>query len=829
MSLEALKKLKTVKKAEKKKKEEKIIVTGKKQTDSILLEENIMREKLQQITKMKRTDRFAFLDSLLKERDVFFTRKPFIAKFKLLPVYLQNDFIKKYIKQPQKYLDYYNIWFSEQVKDDQEDEKEERKRIEIKEDRYKEIQKYIYNNALEYAKKLGIETEDERNIIKNLINFEINAYISTYILDNNINVELDPEDIDYNVKIILDFLLKPLKKILKEKGLNIYVCNQLDLNYICNQQNEEYKNLIENILKKCKNFLNFLKDDNTEYKDILAKVNHIIDHPHIFLEDIKNKKMYEINRNIYGIYIDISKLLNISDPEKLSINHLTEKICKKEKIYFSRNQFLELKNNKELLLNKANNLGLSLENEPEEIVIIKILLATSKKQYQIPLISERKTYESKTNKNLREQIQYRKIDEKAIIIAKDFLSSTLLKISPYMIDYKPESKYIDDVLKESIKQEPYIYDFFLDMSDLCIYILLEKAVVFKDRIKYKYYIPEILLQLSPFDKLPEIFNSDNNIKAQELFSSYIDNKKNIFVAQMINSYINTTKEDIIHKWKTYVTDFTKRKPLIIEKSIENELLLESEYTDFDFYGKCENKGDVINEPVHNLVYYNDENDNKMYCFKIPDLMKNIKENKKLVNQYNGYQIKDSFINSIKNKYNIYCENDETIIEKKANENELKILQMQHKNIGLFEIKLAIPNLWDLVNQSIKNLEEEQEEKEESLKSLRKREEKQDIEQDNEEAEESLKSLRKREEEKEEKEEKKEKEDVEEKKEKNTKHLKTKKKSPKKFKFTSLTNNKCCICGKEQINFKSIEYNGKTVYQLNFCSTDCMSKKTFKKR
>ena len=892
MTLQALKKLKAVKKAEKQK-TEKIIAVGKKQTDLILLEESVMREKLQDILKTKqKKDRIVLLDNLLKEKNAFFTRKPFILKFKILSVYLQDDFIKKYIKQNQKYFDYYNLWFSEQEDEEDEEDKKIIKEQDKEEDRYKEIQKYIYNNALEYAKKLGVERTDETTVIKNIINFEINLLISAYINEYNIEVDLDPEDVDYNVKIVLKRIIKPLKKALKKIGLNISVMKEVDLFQI------EDKKLVKNTLKDCKKFLNFLKQDKSiRYEDILAKVNYTINHPRIFLQDIKNKKMYEINTEIYGIYVDISKLLNIEEAEKLSVIELSKKISRKESLYFSRNEFLQLKNDKELLYNEAQRLGL-LSDEPEEINIIKILLAKSQQkqksekqksqiQYEIPKIDIKNIKEqtddviigkrsknlqsekaviigkdflsSTLDKKLKDQMQSKKIDEKAVIIGKDFLSSTLLKISPYMIDYKPESKYIDDVLKEKIQEEQDIYNFFLDISDLCVYILLEKALIFKDRIKNKYYIPEILLQLSPFDKLPEIFNSDN-IKAQELFSSYIDSSKNIFVAQMINYYNNSNKQDILDKWKTNVIDFTKRKPIVIEKSIENELLLESEYTDFDLYGKCENKQDIINEPVHNLVYYNDESDNKMYCFKITELVKNIKENIRLVNQYNGVQLSQDFVNSIKNKYNIYYEDDKTI-EKKTNENELKLLQMQHKNTGQFEIKLVIPNLWDLVNENVEKIErslnrENKQDQEEKayIDEQQKQEKTYTNDKEEKKKEKTLKNIYEllEKEEKEEKEEKKPvnrqgsglyivkyKDGSEEemfldnvsiekliKKDKNILSFTFKKTDKNILSFT--TTNKCCVCSKEQCNFKSIDYNGQTVQQLNFCSTDCMRKKTFKK-
>jgi len=920
---EALKKLVAKKKTQKQKvqKEEKkaVITTSKKQTDLIIKEEEVMRTTLKDIVKISdKKNRLDLLNKFSNEKNAFFTRKQFISKFKTLSLRLQDDFIKNYLNQPQKYSEYYDIWFGkeerkEQEEQEEEDEEEQEKEEEqIKSDsRYEEIKNYIYNNALEYAKNDGgIEITDNKKLIEDIINSQIISQILLFISEHDIDIEADFEKPENDVKIILKKLLSPLKKALKKVDLDIKLQNDSSLQEILNDtlHQDENQKLVKDTLNNCKEFLNFLTEEETEYKDILSKVNYIIDHPEIFLVDIKKKYLYRLNKKIYGIYIDISYLLNISEPEKLTINELSRKISKKESLYFSRDEFLSLKNDKELLISKAKNLGLDTE-QLTEIDIIKILLANSRKYIQEQEYEEQKQQEQEQKQQEQEQkqqeqelleekkerdkekIKHLKINEKAVLVGKDFLSKCLLKVSPYTIDYKPQSVYINNVLKAKIEKQPEIEDFFMDIASLCVYMMPEKAKIFRQRIKSKYYIPEILLELSPFEKLPEIYLSDN-YKAHQLFSSYLDNMLKTILNDMINFYITNTEEEILKSWKTDVIDFTKRKPTSIENykdknyadiEVEKSLLLESEYLDYDLYSKCENKQDVINEPIHNLVYYDDESDKKMYCFKITDLVKNLKENKILVNQYNGVKLSDTFVTSIKNKYNIYYE-DVKDVEKKINNLELITLQEQHKSLGLHEIKLVIPNLWDLVNQSVQDIEESLKVREEKDTE----EEEKDTEEKQEKASEILSNIEKKKENDDDSEEDTEslseeekpiqklKKDIKKqlyvvkykdgteknmlldetqiekmvKKDKNKKILyitnqnvqdvneqdieetlkvrKQKQDSESKEEMSFGKSAKCCVCGKEKVMFKSVDYNGSNVQQLNFCSTNCMAKKHFKK-
>ena len=134
---------------------------------------------------------------------------------------------------------------------------------------------------------------------------------------------------------------------------------------------------------------------------------------------------------------------------------------------------------------------------------------------------------------------------------------------------------------------------------------------------------------------------------------------------------------------------------------------------------CVNPEDVAFEPVESVLFYEDKKNNKRYCFSISNLSKILKDSS--INPISGEAFSEEFIENFKKTYsddlsrgginqimfrNKYGEklfkNIPLPISKEVEEKyEIKIEQQKTK-------PLIIPELWDLVSQSVKFYENKME-------------------------------------------------------------------------------------------------------------------------
>ena len=95
-----------------------------------------------------------------------------------------------------------------------------------------------------------------------------------------------------------------------------------------------------------------------------------------------------------------------------------------------------------------------------------------------------------------EDILNRKINEKSISSVKQFLSSAINKSG---------SEYIDQIVDSALKNTTTNRELFTIISNIVVYFRVPEAKTFRERMEDEYYLPNTLINLSPSDKLPEIF------------------------------------------------------------------------------------------------------------------------------------------------------------------------------------------------------------------------------------------------------------------------------------------------------------------------------------
>jgi len=203
----------------------------------------------------------------------------------------------------------------------------------------------------------------------------------------------------------------------------------------------------------------------------------------------------------------------------------------------------------------------------------------------------------------------KKVSNESVRMAASFLSSAL--ITTVRNDESAVKKRIaldygkDDInapyirlAVESVQDTPSQTnrEFFTRIANVLVYIRLRSAENFRLRLSKEYYLPDILMRLSPEDKLPEIF--DNELvtpETKENMASYVrDMTKNI-VDEMGMSMLREINPTIRR-----LSLLVYEEPVVSLKKTEN-------------YADCEKI------PVDNRAIYLDTDDGKMYCFDVSAL------------------------------------------------------------------------------------------------------------------------------------------------------------------------------------------------------------------
>jgi len=164
---------------------------------------------------------------------------------------------------------------------------------------------------------------------------------------------------------------------------------------------------------------------------------------------------------------------------------------------------------------------------------------------------------------------------------------------------------------------------FSRIADVTVYLELNMAKSFRARVKSRYYLPETLMSLSPEDKLPEVFNPSVKQEKQLEVANYVRRRLEETVNEMATKMLFPEKQ-------------VRRQASYPEPSVENDLSF------------CANSvGDAKFEEV---VYYKDEEDGQVYCFKIDEVSRILDGDR--LNPVTGREFSEEFAERFKSIYNL---------------------------------------------------------------------------------------------------------------------------------------------------------------------------------
>jgi hypothetical protein len=179
-------------------------------------------------------------------------------------------------------------------------------------------------------------------------------------------------------------------------------------------------------------------------------------------------------------------------------------------------------------------------------------------------------------------------------ISNVFRSLVKEKECPFFADYeKSDSEYIKTVINTIKKRATNARELFSDIAGILVYVGLREADYFRGKISVQYYLPEILPNLSPEEKLPEIFLKEEK-QQKENYAQYIDLKISDMVEKLGRKYFDAYHGFTLRKRN--VEPPTRKVPDICDK----------------YSG---DGGDTV-------VYYSDPVSKETHCFNIKILLAN---------------------------------------------------------------------------------------------------------------------------------------------------------------------------------------------------------------
>lgn len=122
------------------------------------------------------------------------------------------------------------------------------------------------------------------------------------------------------------------------------------------------------------------------------------------------------------------------------------------------------------------------------------------------------------------QIYKEPVSSEIIKEGKISLSKKLESVSNFSNVYSVDSEYINIVVNKVAETSKNVEEFAAQLANIIVFlddIMLKStgAKIFMRRIQNEYYLPDVLAELSPVEKLPEVFSNDDITE---------NDKKNIF-------------------------------------------------------------------------------------------------------------------------------------------------------------------------------------------------------------------------------------------------------------------------------------------------------------
>ena len=256
---------------------------------------------------------------------------------------------------------------------------------------------------------------------------------------------------------------------------------------------------------------------------------------------------------------------------------------------------------------------------------------------------------------------------------KETLSLALQRIAPEIYDYSVNSSYIQKAI-DTIKEQTTTSKEFINMlANTILYLEEPHAIVFKERIIREYYLPEILVTLSPIEKYPEALENQNQ--------QFVD--KNYRLMERLSEKMT---ENISKKYYNIMFPSNKIKQLeTLYSGITDKITIGN------IKGKCHNKDNIKDVPDYQVVYY--EEDGKTYCLLIDDLLNQINnadDFEDVLNPETGNTIRQDFIERFYDIYGNTIREDgyeERIIEKIEEPKKEELPEEQELAPGLVSIML----------------------------------------------------------------------------------------------------------------------------------------------
>ena len=538
------------------------------------------------------------------------------------------------------------------------EEEEKQKEAKIKAKNLKNMEKtikFFENKGTKFKTNIS---EEEQNKIRAIDN-KLRNFLYSITFEFN-GVKRVTSDAEYINKIQL-FMKRENSEIITKIFTDIL--NTLEIKYI--------KILINDYLYQTQvTFQEFYTKFLTEY----------LKNPEKFKREI-NIKEFLISLRDYLKYKDVKNLNNLSLIDKLPI--------------YDEDVFLLLKNS-----------GL-------DIILIKQLLRKYLEQYLdynadvldfYDFYNQFLTSEDVYNYNERKKfdIEYfepskqpfkEKIDRRMYMLMEDFISKKVLEIGKMKlkeaflnVDVRLSNEYISDVITSVQNSSKNIGEFVNKLGQIVIYLTKEINLIsndiFVNRLRDNYYLPEVLINLSPEQKLPEIF-LNNLISVEKIkdVSNILNNELNKFTTKFLRDILSDEY------------DIYKHVPMRAVKYF-------GDIPVFKNRSNCSNKEDIVGKSDKELVYYNENG--RTYCLIIRDIAIRFKENN-FLNPYTSVTLSDEFIETF-NK--VYLPEQNRILEKEKS----YILPTEADEIIITEKRdLEVPGFIEFILGDINRMEKLQKE------------------------------------------------------------------------------------------------------------------------
>lgn len=517
-----------------------------------------------------------FIMQMLNDKAKSAEEKYFFAKLSQMPVGMQNEFINEYIQQRERYSTYFELWTSRT------DVKRKIKKLERDETvepgtlpRAEEIRRDIIERAKKYAKENGIELPERGEHERGLSYEEIFAIIGK------------------KSKKVHRKIIAPYLKIAEELGLDMDKMVHATIGELAYQiSQKELYNRLEAERKK-------IAEEEAKVEKKQGRPTTISTHKKLEIGQLEGKKEYEYEELQQIRKAEIAPKVYIDEKAHFYPSHkaLDEDTERRQKI----KQLAKLEKRKVGYYSAFSNLQLNYA-----------LQAAQSKQ--------RKVAKSSIDKILQ-----KKIDSASLSVATSFLSSALLDIAPSAKEYEKESSFITEVINSLWPEEHKEMtnrQLFEKIARFLAYLHMQQAKTLRARLSEKYYLPEILLHLSPRELLPEVYETRLSNDTIEMFSNYLLSLTDFYVKELAEALI---------RYK----DPTKRASLKRETAPSEPVIR------YDL-NTCANRDDLGNVAPENMAFYRDPNDSNTYCFDTTVLAERF-NNHDYTNPHTGRKFDKTFI------------------------------------------------------------------------------------------------------------------------------------------------------------------------------------------